>query len=222
MKIIDNKKDYYDFLVGKYGIDELIVFDRRNSVYIQTNIVPKNYIDFMFSNVKSEKDCYPTTERNYQKFKRGWKKINDKKGKVYHYILKVGDLLYLFQVERYLIDNDNVKVQTRLIDVQENKGRLYDDCPLAILPLNDFHFHFLGHNDKLLIKKRHIIEKEIIKMPFLKNTPIPKFISPEEIYFDIYNYLSAKKEKKFEDKRTDIQKIVSKGFDTKMSFRKIK
>ena len=31
MKIIDNKKDYYDYLSGVYGIDELIVFDRRGS-----------------------------------------------------------------------------------------------------------------------------------------------------------------------------------------------
>jgi hypothetical protein len=29
MKIIDNRKDYYDFLVGKFGQDSLIVLDRR-------------------------------------------------------------------------------------------------------------------------------------------------------------------------------------------------
>ena len=31
MKIIDNKKDYYDYLSEMYGTDDLIVFDRRNS-----------------------------------------------------------------------------------------------------------------------------------------------------------------------------------------------
>ena len=29
MKIVDNKKDFYDFVAGEYGIDDLIVFDRR-------------------------------------------------------------------------------------------------------------------------------------------------------------------------------------------------
>ena len=29
MRIIDNKKDYYDYLSGVYGIDNLIVYDRR-------------------------------------------------------------------------------------------------------------------------------------------------------------------------------------------------
>lgn len=32
MKIIDNKKDYYDYLMGVYGIDEKIVYDRRGSI----------------------------------------------------------------------------------------------------------------------------------------------------------------------------------------------
>lgn len=32
MKIIDNKKDYYDYLMGIYGIDNKIVYDRRDSM----------------------------------------------------------------------------------------------------------------------------------------------------------------------------------------------
>ena len=31
MKIIDNKKDYYDYLMGILGQDELVVYDRRGS-----------------------------------------------------------------------------------------------------------------------------------------------------------------------------------------------
>lgn len=31
MKIIDNKKDYYDYLMGVYGQDEKVVYDRRGS-----------------------------------------------------------------------------------------------------------------------------------------------------------------------------------------------
>ena len=32
MKIIDSKKDYYDYLSGIYGMDELAVYDRRGSM----------------------------------------------------------------------------------------------------------------------------------------------------------------------------------------------
>lgn len=35
MKIIGGKKDYYDYMVSKYGRDEHIVFDRRNKFPIE-------------------------------------------------------------------------------------------------------------------------------------------------------------------------------------------
>lgn len=36
MKIISGgKKDYYDYLQGIYGIDDLVVYDRRNSYVIK-------------------------------------------------------------------------------------------------------------------------------------------------------------------------------------------
>lgn len=31
MKIIDNKKDYYDYVSGVYGIDPYVVYDRRGT-----------------------------------------------------------------------------------------------------------------------------------------------------------------------------------------------
>jgi hypothetical protein len=34
MKIIDNKKDYYDYLAGILGVDDLVVYDRRGSVVL--------------------------------------------------------------------------------------------------------------------------------------------------------------------------------------------
>jgi len=64
MKIVDNKKDFYDYVVGEYGIDDMIVFDRRNSVIIQTDIEPQTTFDFIFSNVKSEKDIFQRTEKH--------------------------------------------------------------------------------------------------------------------------------------------------------------
>lgn len=37
MKILDKRKDYYDYLQGIYGIDELVVYDRRDSFPIDVS-----------------------------------------------------------------------------------------------------------------------------------------------------------------------------------------
>ena len=54
----------------------------------------------------------------------------------------------------------------------------------------------------------------------LSDFGIGQIISPHDIYIAISNFLS--REKPVIDKRTDIQKIVGKGFDKKTSFRNVK
>lgn len=54
----------------------------------------------------------------------------------------------------------------------------------------------------------------------LKDTFIPKHISPEQAYYSIYDYLLSEKEPVVIDTRSDLQKIDSHGFDRKISFRK--
>ena len=48
MKIIDNKKDYYDYLSGVYGIDNLIVYDRRGSVPINPDCISLKGAEYYF------------------------------------------------------------------------------------------------------------------------------------------------------------------------------
>lgn len=46
MRIIDNKKDYYDYLAGVFGVDGHITFDRRNSTRLvnkTSNIISERY-----------------------------------------------------------------------------------------------------------------------------------------------------------------------------------
>ena len=117
MKIIDSRKDYYDYLVGEFGIDDLIVFDRRNSKIIQTDIEPQTAFDFRFSNVKSEKDIFRRTEKYPPRHL-----IGKKYGNFYGYTLKAGNTFYSFEVERYLTDENTVKVETTL----ENVNTMFD------------------------------------------------------------------------------------------------
>lgn len=53
----------------------------------------------------------------------------------------------------------------------------------------------------------------------LLNMKLNSVISPEEIWDNIYSYLLSSKTLSIEDNRTDIQKLESKGFDKKLSFR---
>ena len=49
MKIIDNKKDYYDYISGIYGIDDLAVYDRRSSVVLISGKTLLQGLDHYFS-----------------------------------------------------------------------------------------------------------------------------------------------------------------------------
>ena len=44
MRIIDNKKDYYDYLMGVYGIDDMVVYDRRGSTVFTKTEFEKLFI----------------------------------------------------------------------------------------------------------------------------------------------------------------------------------
>lgn len=64
----------------------------------------------------------------------------------------------------------------------------------------------------------------IYEYPFLSKTNIPKILKPEDIYFPLEQYLREIQfpDKIPEDNRNDIQKLESKGFDKKISFKKRK
>jgi hypothetical protein len=69
MRIIDNKKDYYDYLAGVWGIDEYITYDRRNSkrlVNKTASIIDERYpmgYENIFCTWKNGKD--PNSDSTY-------------------------------------------------------------------------------------------------------------------------------------------------------------
>ena len=216
MKIVDNKKDFYDYLAGEYGIDNLIVFDRRKAVVIKTDVEPEQHKDYLFSTIKGDKDIYPKEERCY--YSGRTKKV--KTGIVYRFALKTGRHFYHFAVERHLIDEMNVSIKTQLLNEEDN-DTLYPDLILAILPYHSYHYLFSNEKNYRLIE-RDVYKDQIIDLPILKDTIIPKFLSAKDVFLNIYSYLSSKKEIKIEDNRSDIMKLESAGFDKIESFRNIK
>jgi hypothetical protein len=216
MKILDNKKDYYDYIVGEYGIDDLIVFDRREAVVLKTDVKPEKYKDYLFSTITGDKDIYPKEATHYYFGKRG--KV--KTGTCYCFALKTGSNYFHFVVERHLIDDTNVSIKTQLVNEEKNSV-LYPDLILAIIPykhsysMEYYRFHYQ-------LRKYDVYEDQIINLPFLKNTVIPKFVSAKDVFLNIYSYISSKKDIKIEDKRSDTMKLEAAGFDKIESFRNIK
>lgn len=213
MRIIDNKKDYYDYIVSIRGLDNDIVYDRRNSVKLADSYLQYGQEYFYMTPLYTDK---------YREMKKDWwrngKKIEYKrelKGNIYHYVLEVGNFHYLFEIERYLDDNDSKKVILipTLIKCEEVKERR-TDVPIALIPCRYSYWFYGGNSDSITFRTNGII-----KNPILNGTYITGFISPEEIYDNVYNYLISIREKPIIDKRTDIQKLEGKGFDKKTSFR---
>lgn len=211
MKIINGgKKDYYDYISGIYGVDEHIIYDRLNA-----NVLTKN-TDWNFYFFK---EVLPFDKK--RKSKTGYKKINGKYnfidelyGDKYYFIFEVGFMHYIFEVERYLDDdNDNkVVIMPKLIEKKEIKDKL-SKYPISIIPLKAY----VLLDGTLKIKSYEIFNE--IPNPIIGDTWIKNFITADEIYNSIYNCLSKLKEPNIIDNRNDIQKLESCGFDKKISFR---
>lgn len=207
MKIIGKYKDYYDYIQGKYGIDEDVILDRRNFVWD----VPATYKPF-------NPDPYVL-----YRF-RGLKEYS------YEVLLQTGFVQYLIEVQHNL-DGTNIPTLVKKFESEVNIG----SCPVLLMPpeitycisgafyreLKDYNLDDIKSIKRAFEKGKSELLRST-KLPILKDTFIPKIIPAEEVYNNIYNYLLYMKEPKVVDTRTNKQKIEGKGFDYKESFRNIK
>lgn len=229
MKIIDNKKDYYDYLASIYGIDDLVVYDRRGSVTFSSEKYLLNGMEYYFSHKILPHDK-PITEKQYWNLKsiakqREAKAVKHKYGKtwkegdVYHFVLEVGYTHYRFEVERW-IDNGKSEcahVEHTLIDTLKDVRHRYTDVPMCIIPCQAQYWRW-SHEERW----EEVKGSRRIENPILSDTFIPKIIPPTDIWHALYEYLSSLRDKPFTDTRSDVQKLESAGFDKKISFRNVK
>lgn len=217
MLIQSNYKDFYDYLQGVYGIDKKIVYERvcyasinNKGEWQKTGLYKPMY-------VVSEECKYEvavlaicgTLYRVYiinKKFYFGLNELDFKEGK-YSHIIKMlpkdkfteftGDLYYN---SAYWNDGDKSKDRHHLTSTDLNEKH---NCPVL-----------------LIRKNRHSSDEVIAKNVRLSDFGLGQIVSPHDIYIAISNFIS--REKPVLDNRTDLQKIVGKGFDKKTSFRNVK
>ena len=245
MKILTKRsqKDYYDYLQGVLGQDELVIYDRRESFFINPQKVygsMPSYIAKWFSH----EIVFGDKKREY-KDKWNSKKVliheesessNDTKqnsikskckdvleGEILHFVLEVGYYHYIFEVERYIDDNDLNKVHLKYGLVQKErveKNERISSAPMSICPIKFRHYYWLQSENSFYLDDT--CKRQAIINPILYSTYIPKFIDAKQIWNELYEYISSLRDKEFTDTRTNDQHIESHGFDKKISFRRRK
>ena len=223
MKIIDNKKDYYDYLSGIYGIDDLAVYDRRCSV-TWPNYKERFRLFFDPKRVK-EDEFIPNKKRswcsNHMRF----------------LCVEAGFRQFLIMAERILANEnaEEVEIRRSLLGsrIVEEK---HSDAPLSVFECamsmawrppregEEFNWSDLRYWDKRYCYYRLLdTEKEnSVENPILAGSFIATMIPGDDIWHGIYEYLMSLNDKKIVDNRPDALKVEAAGFDLKTSFRNTK
>lgn len=210
MKILTprNNKDYYDYLTGIYGIDDKVVYDRRQFTVLARLDSP------FFSYVRMENDALKKAVRTIECKK--W--VTQYLATELYCMLEVGLKWYFFKVERYLNNSLEVCLDWTIAKTVEiTKEQKLGETPMTFFSAY-IRYSFWG-TDKLDIR---VNKENSIQNPILTGTPIPSLISPQEIYQVLSSYISSLNDIDIIDNRTDIQKAEALGFDYKTSFRNIK
>ncbi|MBR6517551.1 MAG: hypothetical protein IKT40_12030 [Bacilli bacterium] len=211
MRILCKIKDYYDPLVDVYGIDNDIVYDRRDCVLI--NKIPNNTF---FSKERLKDDSKKKMQNIWElNDENKYRYIKKECGKFYYFILEIGYSHYVFEIERYLDDEDNVVIEPNLIEIKNNCVKK-SEYPIAILPLRSFGTFRHRSYMNLGIDKDSL---NLINNPILSSSYLSRFIDADVVYNELYNYFISVREKEIKDNRNDVQKLESHGFDKKTSFR---
>ena len=235
MKIISKFKDFYDYKVVKYGVDEKLVYTRKT--YCE-------YFQGFFRDINID---YRISEDDFNKnLKDDTKPIDEKN---IHKILFIGEkLIHLFSTENGIYTHFDIKNENdlrKLNDFQYKKEITFKDGK----KFNIFSKFGSDWDYLLSFNRKKLITSDIDKDDIILNEPmllieligtskssrylyIYKFtynpnLSQMGVYIDadfvwqsLVEFLSNKRsEKEISPEVSNENKILSKGFDLKTSFR---
>jgi len=201
MKVLSKWKDYYDFIAGKYSIDEKLILDRRAGDLIDLEFDQRDFI----------LDAY-IGGMHYQGYRY--------EGKFYW-----GEDLKKIQVEKSWATTwwENKNKETQMTISVKGKDSYGRACSRSILlegnptkenkdiPIIVRYYEATDQNRKVGTKTLNYTR--------LSDIDFHKMLSPEDTWLLISNWLSKQLDKPIPNNQTNKEKIVSKGFDLKQSFR---
>ena len=221
MKIISQFKDFYDYKVAKYGLDEKLVFDRRNPVVVHEKT--------LISEGKLEEDDSDTLALHSVLYiGNNPVHIFGTKNKIYTHFDLVDeeslDTYYYYYENVYVKFNDGKKLKIitefnyvcHYVKPDDEKISNWDQLSTKPIILIQ---RFYDENIKVPRKTAQRILREQVYI----NPPLNKmglYIDPDWVWQSLVEFLSAlKTETEQSPEMANDLKIQSKGFDRKTSFR---
>ena len=235
MKIISKFKDFYDYKVVKYGVDEKLVYTRKTYCEYFQGFFRDINIDYRISeddfNKNLKDDIKPIDEKNI------------------HKILFIGEkLIHLFSTENGIYTHFDIKNENdlrKLNDFQYKKEITFKDGKKFNIfsKFGSDWDYLLSFNRKKLItsdidKDDIILNEPILLIELIGTSKSSKYLyiykftynpnlSQMGVYIDadfvwqsLVEFLSNKRsEKEITPEVSNENKILSKGFDLKTSFR---
>jgi len=221
MRIIDNKKDYYDYLSGIYGEDPLAVYDRRGSV---TWPQYKGRFTVFHAETRFKQDSYIPPKYV------SWRSSENQ----YFLCLEAGLKQFVIIVRRFLEKPSSraVTIERSILGVREVEKK-HARSPLALFECE--YSALLWRDDKPFDPRsvrywskrsgyfhHGLTDEPMVENPILKDSFLVQMISADKIWQALYEYIMSLNDKEIIDDRPDTMKIQSAGFDLKTSFRNVK
>ena len=217
MKIISKIKDYYDFLVSKWGIDPKVVYVRNGKRITDTDTYDLIVDPKKSKNWAIDKSNIFFEDANGELLTKGARRMRAIDDYTNVAVIWAGDKMYAFGIVVYKkYDKDEIvsKIEPLRDNVVKRSPHVYsrflkrDSKAPVVYAIYDTYW------------SSSAIEK--VENPIIINSKFAKFMNPEEVFLGIYSYISKMNEKDIKDNRTNDEKIVSNGFDKRTSFRNIK
>lgn len=205
MLIISKYKDYYDYLSGVWGVDPKIVLERKD-----VKILEKQ---------KTNSPLYSQLTQSILTFVIGGKLIQ-----LYYdgYEYYFGEEIKIFDKStKWNRQEGHYIVEIGYVDGRKLKVKIVNGIKDGFSYLNEkFDCPIIFREDSWAFDN-NILEKEFSKFPLLLSTPITKFVDATDVYRWISDYLSDQitKQQMQISSITNEEKILTKGFDLKTSFR---
>ena len=214
MKIIDKRKDYYDYIQGVFGQDPLAVYDRRDSIVFNSDTLPLPLKPIVEGSEEGYYGvitllCGLVFHRIY------FENLPGKKLKFEEF--ETGRVVREGRVPlRLRIAYNDYREGVRMADVKYSHG--FEKLGFPVHCPNGR----VLHEDEFFVSGKIRWGGSVLSFdnPILSSIPLMT-IPAETIFEEIHEFLLLLNDKKIEDSRTDVQKLESAGFDKKTSFRKM-
>lgn len=250
MQIIDKYTDYYDYVQNAEYNDKSVIYDRRGALVIGKNtdedshLSERSFFEMLISDVdilagifskkqfskKRENITSSVTLALYAGFHLFLFEV--------HY---TACKLWENKARRLILKNYEIKYQGSRADYEREEGpplmfvtyeKSYDFAKRKEIKrdmlrenLRNVNAYMVGEKELVSLKARAAGYAEYlyeVYRPFiLKETFVPKYVSPEEIFRGVEEYLLYSKREKNQESEglSDVDKAVNHGFDKKTSFR---